>query len=242
MACSTATMIESPRFFSRGDLLLAPTLADPTSLAPDLPPPGAVLTPFSPLEQPPAFATPTAVPTEAPPTPTPEPTTPPTATPFIPLEALRKSPAPNTSVLGRGLRLPPGFNANVFAQGLDTVSYLAYSPDGVLFATLPGRGAVVAIAPSPDGTQAGQIVVFAQGLSNPTGVAFFDNHVYVGEAHQVVRFPYTPGRLSTPSGPEVVVPHLPAGGGFQTRIIGFGPDSKLYVSIGASCNACREAD
>lgn len=35
---------------------------------------------------------------------------------------------------------------------------------------------------------------------------------------------------------------LPAGGNHFSRSIGFGPDGKLYVSIGSSCNVCIEKD
>jgi glucose/arabinose dehydrogenase len=38
------------------------------------------------------------------------------------------------------------------------------------------------------------------------------------------------------------VPGLPAGGGHWTRTVVFGPDGALYVSVGSSCNVCRESD
>jgi glucose/arabinose dehydrogenase len=38
-----------------------------------------------------------------------------------------------------------------------------------------------------------------------------------------------------------VIPDLPSGGHY-TRTIGFGPDGKLYLSIGSSCNVCDERD
>jgi glucose/arabinose dehydrogenase len=38
------------------------------------------------------------------------------------------------------------------------------------------------------------------------------------------------------------VPDLPKGSGHWTRTIAFGPDGKLYVSVGSSCNVCNETD
>ena len=38
------------------------------------------------------------------------------------------------------------------------------------------------------------------------------------------------------------MPDLPKGGGHWTRTIAFGPDGKLYVSVGSSCNVCEETD
>jgi glucose/arabinose dehydrogenase len=35
---------------------------------------------------------------------------------------------------------------------------------------------------------------------------------------------------------------LPSGGEHVTRTIGFGPDKKLYVAIGSTCNACNESN
>ena len=35
---------------------------------------------------------------------------------------------------------------------------------------------------------------------------------------------------------------MPSGGGHSTRPIKFGPDNRLYVAIGSSCNVCQEKD
>ncbi len=37
-------------------------------------------------------------------------------------------------------------------------------------------------------------------------------------------------------------PTCPSGGGHWTRTVAFGPDGKLYVAIGSSCNVCIEQD
>jgi glucose/arabinose dehydrogenase len=49
------------------------------------------------------------------------------------------------------------------------------------------------------------------------------------------------GGAAAQGNPEVIVPNLPTGG-HSTRTIGFGPDGKLYLSIGSSCNVCTERD
>src|SRR5262249_33181191 len=40
---------------------------------------------------------------------------------------------------------------------------------------------------------------------------------------------------------EVIIPSLPTAG-HVTRTVVVGPDDKLYVSIGSSCNVCEESD
>jgi glucose/arabinose dehydrogenase len=63
----------------------------------------------------------------------------------------------------------------------------------------------------------------------------------VAETGRVLRFRYDPAALRATE-PAVVVPDLPPGGGHWTRTIAFGPDGRLYVSVGSSCNVCREQD
>ena len=205
-------------------------------------PPFDLPTPTPPLAMPTSFPTRVLTPAPVTPTPKPPPTPLPTATLPLPLDQAKKAPAPSTTVLGHGLRLPPGFQVAVYAHGLPTVANMAYADDGVLMASLPGKGAVVAL-PDPGGSgQAQKAIVFAQGLTYPSGLAFHDGYLYVAEASQIVRFQYTTGQLSAQGAAEVVVPNLPAGSVHLSHAIGFGPDDKLYVGIGSSCNACKEAD
>jgi len=57
----------------------------------------------------------------------------------------------------------------------------------------------------------------------------------------VLRYPYRAGDTHA-SAPARKVVDLPAGGEHFTRTISFGPDGRLYVSAGSSCNQCRETD
>src|SRR5205814_6373977 len=59
--------------------------------------------------------------------------------------------------------------------------------------------------------------------------------MYVAEVRDVKRF--DPGH----SEPATIVPDVP-GGGHSTRTIVFGPDGKLYLAVGSSCNLCDERD
>jgi hypothetical protein len=52
----------------------------------------------------------------------------------------------------RTLNLPPGFQVNMYAVGIQGVRMLGLSPDGVLYATSPGAGVVVTL---PDATKDG---------------------------------------------------------------------------------------
>jgi len=130
---------------------------------------------------------------------------------------------------------------DVFAAGLGSPRFMAVSPSGDLFVSVPARGQVV-VLPDRDGDgKADRTVVFADGLSRPHGLAFHEGFLYVAETGAVVRFPYRPGDEAGGK-PATVVPDLPKGSGHWTRTIAFGPDGKLYVSVGSSCNVCEETN
>jgi glucose/arabinose dehydrogenase len=140
----------------------------------------------------------------------------------------------------RTLTLPAGFRGNVFAAGLNGPRFMAIGPGGTIFATGMAGGQIYAL-PDQDGDGvADEAQIWADGLSQPHGLAFRENYLYVGETNRVARFSVGPDGARQ-SGPEPVV-QLPGGGGHHTRTIGFGPDSRLFVAAGSSCNVCPESD
>jgi len=150
---------------------------------------------------------------------------------FIPLGAL-------SSV--DKLTLPEGFEIVEYALGLGTPRFLAFGPDKVLFVTVIGDGTVVALPDSNQDGKADKSIPFLKGLKRPHGIAFHSGYIYVGETNQISRYKYN-GFDKEPGKKEVIVADLPTKGHF-TRTITFGPDKKMYVSIGSSCNVCIEED
>src|SRR5262249_61664672 len=86
------------------------------------------------------------------------------------------------------------------------------------------------------------VLSVVDGLELPHGLAFLDGQLYVAETGRVVRFDYDPARRRVRGAPNVVVPDLPARGQHWTRTIAIGPDRRLYVSAGSTCNSCEERD
>lgn len=144
---------------------------------------------------------------------------------------------PNQPVL-----LPDGFGIGVFASGLKDPRMMTIGPDGMLYVAERGAGRIIRL---PDANQDGQadgVEVIAKGFSQPSSLAFSpDGSLYIAETARV-------WRLSNPDSQgifqdrTVVIDDLPSGG-HSTRTLLFSPDgSKLYVSIGSSCNVCIEPD
>src|SRR5688572_180058 len=147
----------------------------------------------------------------------------------------------------RQVNLPPGFAIKVFASGLDHVRQMALSPDGVLYATARGQDRVVRL-PDEDGDGvADHVETVADGLEGVHGIAFKDGVLYAATEVEVIRLEDANGD-GVAEKRTVIIDDMPTGGvgrageNHSTRTIHFGPDGKLYVSIGSSCNACIEED
>ncbi len=138
------------------------------------------------------------------------------------------------------VHLPPGFQANVFYSGLASPRFIAFGPNGTLFIAERGAGSIIALPdPNHTGKATGKKVVIS-GLNDPTSLVFYNNMLYVGEQSQVSRFTLGPDLKVTSR--QIIVPDLPTGGQHTTRTVLIGPDDRLYVSIGSTCNVCIESD
>ena len=141
----------------------------------------------------------------------------------------------------RALTLPPGFRIEEFASSVGPTRFMTVDPAGTLLVSIPRGGRVVALPDRDRDGRADGVVTVADRLDLPHGLAFRDGQLYVAETGRVRRFRYDPVTRRG-SDPAVVVPNLPPGGGHWTRTLAFGPDGRLYVSVGSSCNVCTESD
>ena len=135
-----------------------------------------------------------------------------------------------------GLTLPAGFKAEVFAEGFNNPRWLAVAPNGDVFVVESGPNRVTMLRDSAGVGKADTREVFAEGFSQPFGVAFWKDYLYVGNTGSVVRFPYKAGQTKAVGPPETVVPDLPALGyhGHWTRNVVFNPRTgKMYVTVGS---------
>ena len=135
--------------------------------------------------------------------------------------------------------LPSGFSIEVYAN-VPNARSLALGDNGIVFVSNRRRNSVYAVVPHGDANP--QVVEFATGLSTPNGIAYHNGDLYVAETMRVLRYENIVSRLNDRPLPEVLNIDLPEERHHGWRYIGFGPDGKLYITIGMPCNICDRGD
>ncbi|WP_292366702.1 MULTISPECIES: PQQ-dependent sugar dehydrogenase [unclassified Methanoculleus] len=140
------------------------------------------------------------------------------------------------------ITLPPGFAIDVYAGNVTGARSMTMSPNGTLFVGSRGPGNVYAI-PDRDGDGKGdEVIVIANGLDSPNGVALRNGSLYVAEIGRILRYDDIEANLADPPEAAVVSYAFPDDASHGWKFIAFGPDGKLYIPVGVPCNVCDPDD
>ena len=131
------------------------------------------------------------------------------------------------------LKVPAGFNIEVYASGMANARSLAMSDKGTVFVGSRLVDKVYAIV-NKDGKRT--VKVLASALYRPNGVAFKDGTLYIAELSKISKIEKVDDVLDNPPKPTMIYDNLPKDEAHGWKFIAIGPDNKLYVPIGQPGN------
>src|SRR3984957_6749581 len=151
-----------------------------------------------------------------------------------------------------GLKLPHGFCATIFADGIGHARHLVVAPDGVVYVntgsgcyygndTPHAGGFLVALKDSKGTGKADFNQRFGEtvqsGGAGGTGIALYKDGVFAEINDRIVRYPLPAGSI-VPNGAAVpVVTGLPLGGDHPMHPFTIAGDGSLYIDVATATNA-----
>ncbi len=153
-----------------------------------------------------------------------------------------------------GLKLPPGFCATVFADGIGHARQMAVAPNGVLYVnTWSGRyygnsaphagGFLVALQDKSGAGKADVIERFGEtiqtGGAGGTGIGLYNGSIYAEINDRIVRYSLAPGSI-VPSGPAaIIVSELPLGGDHPMHPFIIDAQGSMFIDVATATNSCQ---
>lgn len=132
-----------------------------------------------------------------------------------------------------------GFGLSLYASGVGDAKQLAMGSNGTLFVGSNKSGTVHALVDSNQDGRVDKRYVIAKGLKNPNALAFHNGDLFVASENKILCFTDIEQRLRRQMRPKEIYSDLPESDKKSPRSMHFGPDGRLYVSIGAPCNVCE---
>lgn len=141
------------------------------------------------------------------------------------------------------IRLPSGFSITLYADNVPDARSLAVGDKGTVFVGSRSEGKVYALVDRNKDGKADRVIVIAENLRIPNGIAFYKGSLYVAELHRIVKFDRIEEGLGRRKAQPVEINNkLPKEVLHGWRYLRVGPDHSLYVSVGAPCDVCKERD
>jgi glucose/arabinose dehydrogenase len=149
--------------------------------------------------------------------------------------------APSQERARERLRAAEGFQISLYAADLPNARMLRATSAGDLLVSTPRAGEVWLVERDADGDgRADGRRKLLSELERPHGLELHGGWLYVAEDDAVGRIRFDPQTRQVSGRYERFITGIPSGGNHWSRTVRVGPDEKLYLSVGSSCNVCIE--
>lgn len=137
------------------------------------------------------------------------------------------------------LKVPEGWTVSIAASGLGKPRMLYHTPNG-LYITRRDAGDVLLLKDNNNDGKFDDIRTVVAEFKGVHGITMKDGMLYLCNNNELRRYKInTDGTLTDK---EMLFKDMPSAGQHPNRTMDFGPDGKLYISIGTLCNDCKESD
>jgi glucose/arabinose dehydrogenase/mono/diheme cytochrome c family protein len=153
-----------------------------------------------------------------------------------------------------GLKLPPGFCATIFADGIGHARHMIAAPGGVVYVnTWSGRyygndtphagGFLVVLQDKSGAGKADVIERFGEtvqsGGAGGTGIGMYKGSIYAEINDRIVRYSLPTGSIVPSGSAETIVSGLPLGGDHPMHPFIINVEGKMYVDVASATNSCQ---
>ncbi|MBL4599242.1 MAG: PQQ-dependent sugar dehydrogenase [Rhizobiaceae bacterium] len=148
--------------------------------------------------------------------------------------------AQDRSALLDAINLPPGFKISIFAEVTAPRQIEYDAASGIIFIG-SRHGHIVSLQDKNKDGISDEKTMLANGLNVPNGVAVKNSTLYVGLQDRIALWSekIDPNSKRPIQALKTINADLHDNGWHGWRFINFGPDNKLYVTLGAPCNICE---
>ena len=138
------------------------------------------------------------------------------------------------------LKVPQGWKVSVAATGLGKPRMLYTGPNGELYVTRRDAGDVLLLKDTDNDGKMDDLLAVVANFKGVHGITIKNGWLYLCSSHEVKRYPLNAD--GTVGAEQPLINNLPDGGQHPNRTMEFGPDGKLYISVGSLCNDCAGSD
>ena len=153
-----------------------------------------------------------------------------------------------------GLKLPAGFCATVFADGVGHARHMVVAPSGVLYVnTWSGRyygndtphagGFLLALQDKGGAGKADVIERFGEtvqsGGAGGTGIGLYKGSIYAEINDRIVRYVLANGSIVPSGHAETIVSELPLGGDHPMHPFIINSEGLMYIDVATATNSCQ---
>lgn len=170
------------------------------------------------------------------------------------LSPRKKTPGVSCSHDGSGLKLPAGFCATVFADGIGHARHLVVSSSGVVYVNTwsggyydfdkPHDGGFLVALQDKTGTGKADVIerfgeTVQTGGAGGVGIGMYKGSIYAEINDRIVRYSLPADSIVPKDAPETIVSRLPLGGDHPMHPFIISADGSMYVDVATATNSCQ---